>query len=149
MTLKIATTLHNTTPHDVYRGFDEKLFVRLAPPFPLLKLLRFDGCNTGDLVHVQLDFLLFKQQWHAQIIDNQTHADKIFFIDQGTKLPFFLKYWRHTHHITPGTLPYTTIIIDDITYNTPLKILDFLMFPVLYAQFLYRKPIYKKIFNKI
>jgi hypothetical protein len=38
----------------VLGAFDEKLFRRLAPPFPRLRLLRFDGSRPGDVVEVEL-----------------------------------------------------------------------------------------------
>jgi ligand-binding SRPBCC domain-containing protein len=40
-----------------------------------------------------------------------------------------------------------TIIIDDITFRTPSILTDYLFYPLLYLQFLYRKPIYKKVFR--
>ncbi len=52
---------------DVKAGFDQSLFLRLNPPFPPVKLLRFDGCQKGDLVSLELDFLLFRQKWKSAI----------------------------------------------------------------------------------
>lgn len=34
--------------------FDNKLFDVLQPPFPPVKILRFDGSAVGDEVHVKL-----------------------------------------------------------------------------------------------
>ncbi|MGB3467198.1 MAG: hypothetical protein WBA74_18090, partial [Cyclobacteriaceae bacterium] len=68
------------------------------------------------------------------------------FIDEGTSLPFFLKYWKHHHRvIADGT---GSKIVDDITFKTPFFIPAFLMYPALYGQFMYRKPIYQRFFSK-
>lgn len=41
----------------VMEGFTESLFSRLAPPFPPVKVLRFDGCKAGDIVDLELNFI--------------------------------------------------------------------------------------------
>ena len=38
----------------VFNAFDERLFRRLSPPYPRLKLLRFDGSMPGDVVEVEI-----------------------------------------------------------------------------------------------
>lgn len=130
----------------VKNGFDEKLFLSLNPPFPPVKLKEFGGCVKGDKVHLELNFIFFKQDWISDItFDNTT--DTVFeFIDEGTQLPFFLKYWKH-HHIVERVDANSSYIIDDIQFKSPYKLMDFLLYPVLWLQFAYRKPIYKKLFN--
>jgi len=132
--------------HTVWAGFDESLFKKLSPPFPPVKLARFDGSHTGDLVSLELNFFLFKQNWTSRIVEQQESGNEIYFIDEGTRLPFFLIFWRHKHRLirqkTGGTL-----IADEIEYRTPFLLTDYLMYPLLYAQFAYRKPIYKRIFS--
>jgi ligand-binding SRPBCC domain-containing protein len=128
----------------VKKGFNESLFLKLNPPFPPVKLLRFDGSSKGDTVILELNFLLFKQQWVSDITADHTDELEFYFIDEGRKLPFFLKEWRHKHRIiNAGTC---SIIKDEIEFKAPAGILTLLLYPVLYLQFLYRKPIYKKIF---
>ena len=135
----------------VWAGFDRDLFNRLSPPFPPVRVLRFDGCKKGDVVSLELNFIFFKQVWNSDIIDQQsmpdrTRPDEIFFIDQGTKLPFFLSAWHHKHRlIRQGT---GTVIADEITYQTPFRVLDYLFYPLLWAQFVYRKPIYRRVFGR-
>ncbi|GAB2800318.1 hypothetical protein GCM10027275_52910 [Rhabdobacter roseus] len=129
----------------VWRGFDATLFQKLSPPFPPVRLLRFDGSQRGDVVSLELNFLFFKQRWISEITEQAEVPDEIYFVDQGTRLPFFLTYWRHKHRLIrhgQGTL-----IRDEIEYRTPLRVLDYLLYPLLYAQFAYRKPIYKKVFD--
>lgn len=128
----------------VKKGFDEKLFTRLSPPFPPVKLERFDGSKKGDLVSLELDFLLFKQKWTSLITDDQTNDQEFYFVDEGTELPFFLKKWTHKHRIIKKGDQ--SIIRDEIEYEGPFKIMTWLLFPALWGQFMYRKPIYKKVF---
>jgi len=135
----------------VWHGFDRQLFDQLSPPFPPVEVVQFDGCLTGDVVHLRLNFLLFRQDWTSDIIDQQTLktgnlVDEIYFIDKGVKLPFFLRFWQHRHrllrHESGGT-----IIRDDITFSTPFWLTNYLMYPLLWVQFAYRKPIYRKRFD--
>ncbi|GAA4403938.1 hypothetical protein GCM10023187_20480 [Nibrella viscosa] len=135
----------NQPLHQVWTGFDRSLFDTLSPPFPPVKVVRFDGCRTGDVVHLQLIFLVFRQDWISDITDQQESADEIYFIDEGRKLPFFLTYWRHRHRLVRRGNQ--TVIIDDITYRTPTRLTDWLFYPLLWAQFAYRKPIYRRIFR--
>lgn len=149
MRLLLKTNV-NLPPDQVWAQFDEQLFKKLAPPFPRIRLLRFDGSTTGCMVEVELNFLLFRQIWQSEIIDHGTSAEEIWFVDRGSKLPFFLRFWLHRHRLirtshgsTPGTQ-----IVDDIEYRTGSVILDYLMYPLMWAQFAYRGPIYRRAFNK-
>ncbi|TDK45545.1 SRPBCC family protein [Algoriphagus formosus] len=128
----------------VKEGFDEKLFTRLSPPFPPVKLIKFDGSQKGDVVSLELNFLLFKQKWTSLITEDQTNEKEFFFVDEGTELPFFLKKWTHKHRIIKKGDQ--SIIRDEIEYEAPFKIMTWLLYPALWGQFMYRKPIYKKIF---
>jgi ligand-binding SRPBCC domain-containing protein len=130
----------------VKAGFNESLFTKLSPPFPPVKLLRFDGSATGDLVTLELNFIFFKQKWTSQITDDQTTESEFYFIDQGIELPFFLKKWSHKHRVIKDGD--ASIIRDEIEFKAPFGLMTALLYPALYLQFLYRKPIYKKIFRK-
>ncbi len=145
MKLTIRTYVSCPVPA-VWAGFNRALFDTLSPPFPPVRVLRFDGCMTGDLVALELNFILFKQVWESRIIDQQTTEVETYFIDQGTKLPFFLKAWHHKHRlIRQGE---GTVIADEITFQTPNRLLDYVMYPLMWAQFAYRKPIYRRTFNR-
>jgi ligand-binding SRPBCC domain-containing protein len=141
----IITTNVEQSYKSVFQGFTETLFLALAPPFPKVKLLRFDGCKKGDQVHLEMNLILFKQRWDADIIDSGERENELFFIDNGAQLPFFLKTWKHHHRII-GQENNSTNIVDDFEYTTPFFLFDYLMYPVLYLQFAARKPIYKRIF---
>ncbi|MFT6970180.1 MAG: ligand-binding SRPBCC domain-containing protein [Roseivirga sp.] len=132
---------------EVAKGFDEKLFTALSPPFPKVQLKRFDGSTKGDIISLELDFIFFKQLWTSEIIDNSVSENRFEFIDSGIELPFFLKYWRHQHVILEQAEGST--IVDNIEFKTPFIIFDYLMYPLMYLQFVYRRPIYKKLFGLI
>lgn len=129
----------------VKEGFNENLFLQLSPPFPPVRLLRFDGSAKGDTVILELNFLLFKQNWVSEITDDQTNENEFYFIDEGVELPFFLKKWKHKHRIIRAGNQ--SIIRDEIEYQGPFGLMTLLLYPALLLQFLYRKPIYKKIFR--
>jgi ligand-binding SRPBCC domain-containing protein len=140
------TTIVTQNYRQVADKFDENLFQALSPPFPPVKLLRFDGSRKGDEVHLQLNFLLFRQVWKSLIIEDGSKEGEVYFIDKGIQLPFFLSYWQHKHIIREHGKH--TAIVDDIHFKTPFFVFDFLLYPVLYGQFLYRKPVYKKVFGE-
>ncbi len=129
----------------VKKGFDETLFQRLSPPFPPVRLLRFDGSKKGDLVSLELNFLLFRQVWTSQITADHTDHREFYFIDEGIQLPFFLGKWQHKHRIIKNGDQ--SIIRDEIQYKGRFSWLTPILYPALYLQFLYRKPIYKRIFS--
>lgn len=131
---------------DVKSGFNESLFKELNPPFPPVKLLRFDGSNKGDVVALELNFIFFRQRWVSNIIADHTSDKEFYFIDEGVELPFFLKTWRHKHRVISNGIG--SIICDEIDFEAPLRILSFLLFPVLWLQFSFRKPVYRRYFKK-
>lgn len=144
--MKITITTKVTQGYlQVKEGFNSSLFTQLSPPFPPVKLIQFDGSKKGDIVTLQLNFLLFKQTWTSEIIDDQTTASEFYFIDKGIKLPFFLKYWKHKHRIIKDGS--ASKIGDEIEFKAPFALMTLLLYPVMYLQFAYRIRIYKKVFS--
>lgn len=131
---------------DVKSGFNESLFKKLSPPFPPVKLIRFDGSEKGDLVTLELNFIFFKQKWTSEITEDKTTDLEFYFIDQGVELPFFLKKWRHKHRVISTGIG--SIIRDEIEYEAPFGILTYFLYPALWLQFAFRKPIYKRTFRR-
>lgn len=127
-------------------GFQEELFKKLSPPFPPVKLLRFDGSKKGDVVSLELNFIFFKQKWTSDITEDFTDDKEFYFIDQGSQLPFFLKKWIHKHRVI--STDKGSLIRDEIDFEGPNGLLTTLLYPALWAQFLYRKPIYRRFFKK-
>jgi ligand-binding SRPBCC domain-containing protein len=141
------TTLVHGAPTDIFERFDQQLFTALAPPFPRIDVQRFDGCLAGHTVHVELDFLLFRQSWISIITEHHKAEHEIIFEDTGTTLPFFLSAWRH-RHIIRYVSDSTSHIIDDIMFESYHPVISFFMAPLIIMQFLYRKPIYKRYFRQ-
>jgi ligand-binding SRPBCC domain-containing protein len=137
---------------EVFARFDRELFLALAPPFPPVALKRFDGCNEGDIVHLELDMIFTKQNWTSRIVEkgessnNAVFRDEVYFIDEGEQLPFFLRYWRHEHRIMSNEEGST--VVDAIEFQA-FGGLDLLLYPVLWLQFMYRKPVYKRFFGSV
>jgi ligand-binding SRPBCC domain-containing protein len=136
------------SPAQVMAGFDRALFLRLAPPFPKLQLLRFDGCHRGDVVEIELQTGPLRQRWTSLITDDGQLPDGThYFIDEGQKLPAPLRFWRHRHLIEPDPRGTGSIVVDALEYRTASPLLDALLYPAMWAQFAYRKPIYRRVFN--
>jgi ligand-binding SRPBCC domain-containing protein len=145
MNIKIKTKVEQDYL-SVKEGFNESLFKKLSPPFPPVKLIRFDGSHKGDLVALELNFLLFRQKWISEITEDQTDSEEFYFIDKGIELPFFLKSWTHKHRVIRKEN--ASIIQDEISFEGPFFLLTLLLYPAMLLQFGYRIPIYKKIFKK-
>ena len=146
MDLKISSLIRGVTKEHIKQGFTADLFLSLNPPFPKVKLLRFDGCKSGDEVRLELNFLFFRQNWISKISEDKEDNQTWYFVDQGTTLPFFLKSWKHKHIVENHTTD--SMIIDQISFTSGYWIIDFFLYPVLMLQFLYRKPIYRKWFKR-
>lgn len=130
----------------VFHAFDEQLFRKLSPPYPRLKLLRFDGSAPGDVVEVELQTGLKAFRWTSLITERKVTDTEAYFIDQGQELPPPLRYWHHRHLVSKNGNG--TIIHDIITYRTGSNLLDLLLYPLMLAQFSMRKPIYRKVFRR-
>lgn len=131
---------------DVKNGFNESLFKKLSPPFPPVKVQLFEGCKQGDIVSLKLNFLLFKQNWDSLITEDFTNDYEFYFVDEGIVLPFFLKKWRHKHRVISTGIG--SVIKDEISYEAPFRLLTWVLYPFLWLQFSFRKPIYRRIFSR-
>ncbi|HCY46602.1 MAG TPA: hypothetical protein DHU89_07940 [Flavobacteriales bacterium] len=71
--------------------------------------------------------------------------NKCYFIDEGRKLPFPLKKWKHKH--ISHRAEQSTIIEDNMPFYTGNMITDLLFYPVLLVEFLPRVWQYKSYFT--
>jgi ligand-binding SRPBCC domain-containing protein len=134
--------------NDVWTRFDKTLLEKLSPPFPLIRIEQFDGCEINDHVVLEMNFILFKTIWSSIITDNKITDSENHFTDEGVKMPFGLRYWKHKHIIKKVT-DTTCAIVDSIHFYTKYPLLDYLLFPLFYGMILFRIPIYKKtLINK-
>ena len=132
---------------EVMARFDRDLFEALTPPGASVELARFDGSKKGDVVHLKMKLLGFiKDEWISEIT-KEGHTDRrAWFTDEGTRLPFFLTYWQHNHIVENHGE--NCVIFDQISFAGPWHVFDLFLYPVLYAQFAWRKPVYRRIFGK-
>lgn len=136
----------------VFDQFNSGLLKALTPPGMKMKVLRYDEPHEpGSMVELQATLYgVVKQIWKNEITEVEHEQDRSWFTDEGRKLPWPLKSWRHKHIVRSGSTPDgepCAEIVDDITYSagwlTPL------FHPIIYLQFAYRKPQYRKIFGKV
>ena len=131
----------------IFERFDVKLFKALKPPGVNLEVVRFDGSKKGNEVHLKIGQLGITLDWVSIITEDYAGERECYFIDEGRKLPPPLKYWRH-QHIVRRVDNSTSLIIDDISFACHGGILvESAMWPVLYAQFAARGPIYRGFFS--
>ncbi|WNJ16149.1 hypothetical protein [Pontibacter sp. G13] len=131
----------------VLAQFDLALLKQLTPPGADIEILRFDGSHKGDEVHIRVKlFGVVKQLWEVSITEEEDNGKEAWFTDEGRVIPSPLKTWKHRHAVADAGDH--SVIIDDITYSTGSGILDRLIYPVMYAQFAGRAPIYQRIFGK-
>lgn len=124
----------------VYSRFDHKLFRYLLPPGA--QLIAFGGSKKGDIVHLKLPLA---GEWISEITEDGSSEGCYYFIDEGRKLPFPLKKWKHKHVLLSAGE--NTIIEDNMNFSTGNAIGDILLYPILLLSFLPRAWQYKSYFE--
>ncbi len=127
----------------VWKHFTADLLAKLAPPFPIARIIRFDGCQANDQVIIELDFLIYKTRWTSKITSYQFDSQSHVFVDEGVIVPFGIVAWKHEHRIEASG-ENSTLVIDKIQFQTNNKLLDLLLFPLIWGMIAYRMPLYKK-----
>jgi ligand-binding SRPBCC domain-containing protein len=125
--------------------FNRDLFMYLAPPVIPFELVRFDGCLKNHEVHINLGFKPFTQKWISLITFEGTDHRGWSFIDEGKRLPWPLKSWKH-HHRVDRISERECKIVDDITYECHPGFMTLLMKPFLWWVFSLRPSRYQKYF---
>jgi ligand-binding SRPBCC domain-containing protein len=137
----------NATMENVWSRFDASLLTKLSPPFPTVRIVRFDGCQTGDQVSLELNLIAVKPIWNSLITSSAQTDTHCVFVDEGTKMPFGLIAWRHEHRIEKIDAGHCQIV-DQISFKTKFWFLDYLLFPFLWGMIVYRIPLYKLYLNQ-
>jgi ligand-binding SRPBCC domain-containing protein len=128
-------------------GFTRELFIYLSPPFISFTLKRFDGCQKGHEVHLELRPLPFwGQQWISVMTFEETNELGWSFMDEGRVLPWPLSLWRH-HHRVDRVGPNQCKIVDDISFDCKPAFLAWIFWPLLWFVFSIRPRRYKKYFQ--
>jgi ligand-binding SRPBCC domain-containing protein len=131
---------------EVRDRFNRDLFIYLAPEIIPFELKKFDGCKTGDEVHISLGPQGFKQEWVSLITFEETTEKGWSFIDEGKVLPWPLKSWKH-HHRVDKISESECRIVDDIQYECSPGFLNACMKPFFWSMFFIRPGRYKKFFK--
>lgn len=131
----------------VVERFNADLFTALAPAFPPMQLHRHDAIAVGGEVHLSLGWSIFRQSWVSAIVAVEREKNRWYFIDEGVKLPFPLRQWRHMHAVIADG-PQWTVIQDDIRFATGWKVLDIVLRPVFRLLFSQRKAKYVAYFEQ-
>jgi ligand-binding SRPBCC domain-containing protein len=147
LSYSISTPIQAPISH-VKDLFTADLLLRLSPPFPRVSLQRFDGCKKNDNVILVINLLFTKVTWSSLITEDALTTDEWYFIDQGVKMPFGLRYWQHKHRVKKIN-DVSCEIIDEISFDTRNEFLNYLLFPFLWGMIFYRKPFYKKYLSLI
>ena len=145
MNIQIKTTVKGNYK-DIMEQFDLKLFEALKPKGADMEIVEFTGSKKGDRVHLRFNSPI-KAEWISDIIEDGINEEEAYFIDEGTTLPFPLRYWQHKHIVRKITED-TSCIIDDITFKGPNYLVTLSMYPAIYAGFYPRKKIYKAYFGE-
>jgi ligand-binding SRPBCC domain-containing protein len=130
---------------EVTKRFDRRLFDYLAPPFPKLKIKRYDGQKKGDVIQLSLGLWPIFLPWHLVIVDAWEDEKSWGFTDQATMLPFPLTAWRHEHRLV-AIGPMETSIEDFVGFRAGPNWLTKLMQPIVHNMFTSRKPAYLRYF---
>ena len=131
----------------VISAFDIHLFEALKPPTGEMEIIAFTGSQKGDKVHIRF-IKPIKADWISDIVEDQITADKAWFVDVGTVLPWPLASWTH-HHIVEKIDEKNSIIIDDMTFTGKNFLFTLLLYPIIFIGFYPRKRIYKQYFDKL
>lgn len=129
---------------EVKEGFNLELFKALKPPLVQMEVSRFDGCSKGDEVHLSVGLGL-KVSWISLITEDHQDDNQWYFIDEGKLLPPPLKKWRHIHSVIKDGDG--AIIVDDISFTSNNRVLDFLLRPTMHFQFSGRYDVYQNLFG--
>lgn len=131
----------------IFEKFDRNLFEYLTPKFPKMEIVEFGGSKPGNIVHIK--FLSpVKQDWISEITEEQVNEKEAYFIDEGRKLPFPLKEWKHKHIIRKID-DNSSEIIDEMQFSSGIKLFDPFIYPGLFLAFNPRKKLYENYFGKI
>ncbi|QKS70997.1 hypothetical protein FLK61_30220 [Paenalkalicoccus suaedae] len=99
---------------DVWEFFQTNENLVAITGFPKITLLGDKDVFEGSHVHLKMDFFLVKLDWQGEITKVVPEA---YFMDEGKKLPFPFKEWRHVHAFKELS-PSKTKMIDRVEFSS-------------------------------
>ncbi|MBU6324780.1 MAG: cyclase [Bacteroidetes bacterium] len=107
-----------------------------------LRILRYDGQQPGDCFTMQLGPPSLNVRWEGRVTDSGQTPASYWFEDEGLKLPFPLKQWKHRHVVRKSGDG--AVIMDIVSFTTGNGLLDLLCYPFLKAMFVGRIKKYQR-----
>ncbi len=134
---------------DVFLKFDHSLLTQLTPPGIRMELLHAqEPSEPGAYIQLRVTILgIIRQNWENAFSHYALGELECHFVDEGRVMPFPIRYWRHDHRVLADGAHHA-IINDDVTFKTGFFLLDWIMYPILWMQFRFRQPIYRRVFGK-
>lgn len=126
-------------------GFNADLFKYLLPPLGLVSLVRYDGQQPGNIIHLRFNLLF--NDFKVVIKEVWTSGREYRFVDRGLIMPFGMTFWQHTHRVV-SIGNNQSAIIDQIEFKTKWIITDLLLYPFLILGFFPRKWLYKRYYRR-
>jgi ligand-binding SRPBCC domain-containing protein len=148
MRLQIKTSVQGNHV-EVFKRFDHSLLLQLTPPGMRMELLHFEEPHLpGSCIRIRVTILgLIRQNWENVFSDYDIGPAECHFVDTGRKMPFPMRRWRHDHRVIADGAD-RAIINDDVTFETGFLLTDWLLRPIMWLQFRYRRPIYRRLFGR-
>lgn len=131
---------------EIKAEFDRSLFIYLSKGLMPFDLVRFDGCQKDNEVHIKLGLRPLSFTWISLITSEEQNEKGWSFVDEGRSLPWPLIYWRH-HHRVDKISEKEARIVDDITFDCSPSFLSPIVKPFLWHMFSLRPKRYKSYFK--
>lgn len=147
MRFTVTSKVRGVSPARAYSVFNDRLLTALSPPFAKPLTRHYGGNRPGDRLHFVLKTPLGAKDWTGQVTEEAHGEAEIYFVDEGEHMPLGLTLWRHKHRLIKA--PYGTRIRDEVQFETNNGLFTLLLFPALWVQFLYRKPLYGKTIRRM
>ena len=145
MKLLFETVIHRDLK-TVKAGFNKDLFMALKPPGVNLDVARFDGCEAGHEVHLNIKSFGVAQKWVSHITEDKETPEEWYFVDEGHQIPWPLSSWKHIHRVI-FLGENSSKIVDDISFECVYSWMNPLFYPILWSSFSVRPSRYKKFFE--
>jgi ligand-binding SRPBCC domain-containing protein len=146
MKFQMSTPVRGHVPKEIINVFDFDLLRALSPPMMKPELISYGGYAPGTKIHFRLNTPFGTKDWKGMISEYSENETEIYFTDEGVELPFGIKTWKHKHRLIRRH--YGTEIRDEVEFSF-YGVLSRLFFtPGIWLQFLYRKPLYRKIISR-
>lgn len=147
MKFTVNSSVRGIDPQTVYGVFNDRLLTALSPPLakPLTK--QYGGNRPGDRLHFVLRTPLGAKDWTGQVTEESRTESEIYFVDEGHQMPFGITRWKHKHRLIKTS--FGTQIRDEVQFDAKNSLLAVFLFPAIWLQFLYRKPLYEKTIKRM